>query len=119
MKDPIREVRFNALYKDCSLNDIEVIETDIGMFCVMDKEVVFTNTEDGRFTIGVKLKLRQRRAQKLDSGGMEVTYFDPEWYGAFVELDLNQPISKITDAINECIDINADGIKQMYAQPRE
>ena len=118
MKDPIREVRFNALYKDCRLNDIEDIETSIGKFCVDDKEVTFTNTEGGKFIIGVKLNLRLRRV-KAEDGEVKVTYLDPEWFGAFIEIDSNEPINKITNAINTCIEDNIDGIKQMYAQPKE
>ena len=115
----MKETGVFAIFKDYHLNDIEVIDTDVGKFCVVDREVVFTNNEDGKFMIGVKLKLRLRRAKKLDSGGMEVTYLDPEWFGAFIEIDSNEPINKITNAINTCIEDNIDGIKQMYAQPKE
>lgn len=115
----MKETRLNAIFKDYHLNDIEVIDTDVGKFCVVDREVVFTNNQDGKFTIGMKLNLRLRRAKKLDDGGMEVIYLDPRWYGTFKELDLNDPISKITDAFNECIYDIVDGIKQMYAQPEE
>jgi hypothetical protein len=113
------EVKLNASYKDSRLNDIDVIETDIGKVCVMDKEVIFTNCEDGRFTVGVKLNARLRRVKHLEDGGMEATYLEPKLYGAFEELNTNDSISKITTAINTCIDNIIDGIKQMYAQPKE
>lgn len=115
----MKEAKINAIYKDSRINDIDVIETDIGKVCVMDKEVIFTNCEDGRFTVGVKLNARLRSVTHLEGGGMEVTYLDPKWYGAFEELNANDSISKITTAINTCIDNIIDGIKQMYAQPKE
>lgn len=112
----MKELRLNAIYKNTRLNDIDVIETDIGMFRVGDREVVFTNTED-KFTIGVKLQIRLKKEKKLKNFWMGLTYLDPEWFGAFVELNNNEPISKIIDAINTCIEDIIDGIKQMYAQP--
>lgn len=109
--------RLNAVYM-AELENIDDVETGQGKVKIVDKEVIFTQTEDGKFTVGVKMAIR-KRVIKMTENGAIMEQSNPELVGDYKVLSVDDPISEIRKAINDCIANIVEGIKEMYGQPQE
>lgn len=110
--------RFNATcIFDCK--KIEKVETSKGVVNVQDTEVIITQPNVDKITVGVKMTVRNRVFTKVSEKEFICEQGKPELIGDYKELSSDMPISEIIKVVNECIDNVVEGIKNKFGQPDE
>ena len=95
--------RFNATcIFDCK--KIEKVETSKGVVNVQDTEIIITQPNEEKITVGVKMTFRNRVFTKVSDNEIICEQGKPELIGDYKELSSDMPISEIIKAVNKCID---------------
>ena len=110
--------RFNATcIFDCK--NIKKVETNNSVVNVQDTEIIITQPNPEKYTVGVKMTVRNRVFTKVSENEIICEQGRPELIGDYKELSSDMPMSEIVKAVNECIDNVVEGIKIKFGQPDE